>query len=80
MVTSLGRPVSGHVFRVERARGPVWYAKYRLPDGRQVQKCTSPSPYWTQTRAWAVEPSEMALLTRLARGRPRAPRLCRGDA
>jgi hypothetical protein len=29
---------SGHVFRVERARGPVWYAKYRLPDGRQVQR------------------------------------------
>jgi integrase len=26
------------VFRVERARGPAWYAKYRLPDGRQVQK------------------------------------------
>jgi hypothetical protein len=30
------RPPTGHVFRVERARGPVWYAKYRLPDGRQV--------------------------------------------
>jgi integrase len=29
---------SGHVFRVDRARGPVWYAKYRLPDGRQIQK------------------------------------------
>jgi integrase len=26
------------VFRAERVRGPVWYAKYRLPDGRQVQK------------------------------------------
>jgi hypothetical protein len=26
------------VFRVERSRGPAWYAKYRLPDGRQVQK------------------------------------------
>jgi hypothetical protein len=23
------------VFRVERLRGPIWYAKYRLPDGRQ---------------------------------------------
>ena len=23
---------------MERARGPVWCAKYRLPDGRQVQK------------------------------------------
>ncbi len=30
--------VSGHVFRVERVRGPAWYVKYRLPDGRQVQK------------------------------------------
>jgi integrase len=30
--------VSGHVFRVERKRGPVWYAKYRLPDGRQQQR------------------------------------------
>ncbi|HTU86784.1 MAG TPA: site-specific integrase [Solirubrobacteraceae bacterium] len=30
--------VTGHVFRVERKRGPVWYAKYRLPSGRQVQK------------------------------------------
>src|SRR5581483_9853591 len=37
--------VSGHVFRVERARGPVWYAKYRLPDGRQVQKKLGPA--WT---------------------------------
>jgi integrase len=32
------QPPTGHVFRVERARGPVWYAKYRLSDGRQVQK------------------------------------------
>ena len=37
---------SGHVFRVERARGPVWYAKYRLPDGRQVQKKLGPA--WTE--------------------------------
>ncbi len=37
---------SGHVFRVERMRGPVWYAKYRLPDGRQVQKRLGPA--WTQ--------------------------------
>jgi integrase len=33
------------VFRVERVRGPVWYAKYRLPDGRQVQKKLGPA--WT---------------------------------
>ncbi len=41
---SVVRP-TGHVFRVERARGPVWYAKYRLPDGRQVQKKLGPA--WT---------------------------------
>lgn len=38
-------PISGHVFRVDRKRGPVWYAKYRLPDGRQVQKKLGPG--WT---------------------------------
>lgn len=38
--------VSGHVYRVDRARGPVWYAKYRLPDGRQVQKRIGPA--WTE--------------------------------
>jgi hypothetical protein len=37
------QPPSGHVFRVERARGPVWHAKYRLPDGRQVQKKIGPA-------------------------------------
>jgi len=31
-MSGIMRPPSGHVFRVERARGPVWYAKYRLPD------------------------------------------------
>src|ERR1700727_437307 len=36
---------TGHVSRVQRARGPVWYAKYRLPDGRQVQKKLGPA--WT---------------------------------
>ena len=37
------RPPTRHVYRVERARGPVWYAKYRLPDGRQVQKKVGPA-------------------------------------
>jgi integrase len=37
---------TGHVFRVERARGPAWYAKYRLPEGRQVQKKLGPA--WTE--------------------------------
>ena len=34
---------TGHVFRVGRKRGPCWYAKYRLPDGRQVQKRIGPA-------------------------------------
>src|SRR3954452_19367432 len=42
----LARPVSGHVFRVERKRGAVWYAKYRLPDGRQVQRKIGPG--WSE--------------------------------
>jgi integrase len=33
-----GRRPSGHVFCVERRHGRAWYAKYRLPDGRQVQR------------------------------------------
>src|SRR3954454_14054763 len=37
------QPISGHVFRVERQRGPQWYAKYRLPDGRQVQRHLGPA-------------------------------------
>jgi integrase len=45
MLAVLNRTISGHVFRVERRRGPVWYAKYRLPDGRQVQKKIGPA--WT---------------------------------
>src|SRR4051794_19696696 len=40
------RPPSGHVFRVEGKRRPVWYAKFRLPDGRQVQKRIGPA--WTE--------------------------------
>lgn len=40
------RPPSGHVFRVERKRGPQWFAKYRLPDGRQVQRKVGPA--WTE--------------------------------
>jgi integrase len=40
---SATRSATGHVFRVERSRGPVWYAKYRLPDGRQVQKKIGPA-------------------------------------
>jgi hypothetical protein len=32
------QPISGHVFRREGERRPSWYAKYRLPDGRQIQR------------------------------------------
>jgi integrase len=34
---------SGHVYGVARKAGPVWYAKYRLTDGRQVQKKIGPA-------------------------------------
>lgn len=37
--------ISGHVFKVERKRGAQWYAKYRLPDGRQVQRRIG--PHWS---------------------------------
>jgi integrase len=39
------RPVSGHVFKIERKRGAQWYAKYRLPDGGQVQRRIG--PHWS---------------------------------
>jgi hypothetical protein len=44
-MTGVVRDPTGHVFRVERSRGPQWYAKYRLADGRQVQKRLGPA--WT---------------------------------
>ena len=40
------RNVTGHVRLVKRDRGPKWYAKYRLPDRRQVQKMLGPA--WTE--------------------------------
>ncbi|HEY2438069.1 MAG TPA: hypothetical protein VGH93_12875, partial [Solirubrobacteraceae bacterium] len=36
---------SGHVFQLQRKRGAMWYAKYRLPDGRQRQRMLGPA--WT---------------------------------
>jgi integrase len=36
---------SGHVYRRPGPRGDAWYAKYRLPDGRQVHKRIGPA--WT---------------------------------
>src|SRR3954464_15804400 len=38
-------PISGHVYRFEGKRRPVWRAKYRLPDGRQVNRTIGPA--WT---------------------------------
>jgi integrase len=35
--------VTGHVSLVKRKRGSKWYAKYRLPDGRQVQRRLGPA-------------------------------------
>jgi integrase len=43
------RPISGHVFKRKGKRGGVWYAKYRLPDGRQQQKRVG--PHWTEKTA-----------------------------
>jgi hypothetical protein len=40
------RAISGHVFRVDGKRQSVWRAKYRLPDGRQVQKTIGPA--WSE--------------------------------
>ncbi len=37
---------SGFVFRVERASGPQWYAKWREPGGRQVKRRIGPA--WTR--------------------------------
>src|SRR4051794_2112275 len=39
------RVPTGHVYRRCGDRGDVWYAKYRLPDGRQVKKRIGPA--WT---------------------------------
>ena len=48
MQRQAARAVTGHVFKVERKRGPQWYAKYRLPDGRQVQRRIG--PHWTDRK------------------------------
>jgi len=37
--------ISGHVYRYEGRRGPVWRALYRLPGGRRVHRTIGPS--WT---------------------------------
>lgn len=42
------RAISGHVFKRDGKRGAVWYAKYRLPDGRQVQARIG--PHWSDRK------------------------------
>jgi hypothetical protein len=41
----LSRVPTGSVYRREGARRPVWYARYRLPDGREVRRRVGPA--WT---------------------------------
>jgi integrase len=41
------RSVSGHIYLKERAKGPVWYRKVRLPDGTEERKAIGPA--WTGT-------------------------------
>ena len=42
----MNRRVTGHVSLKQRKRGPVYYLKYRLSDGRQVQRMLGPA--WTE--------------------------------
>jgi integrase len=65
--------VSGHVFRVERKRGPQFYVKYRV-GGRQIQKRLGPAwhdlgqpPPGSYTRRMADE-ALAAILTDARRG------------
>jgi integrase len=48
MAKQANRAISGHVFKREGRRGAVWYAKYRLPDGRQVQRRIG--PHWSDRK------------------------------
>jgi integrase len=43
------RPISGHAFKRKGKRGAVWYAKFRLPDGRQQKRRLG--PHWTEKTA-----------------------------
>ena len=38
-----GQRATGHVKLVPRARGDQFYVKYRLPDGRQVERKLGPA-------------------------------------
>src|SRR5271154_156163 len=69
-------PPSGHVYRRNGSRGHVWYAKYRLPDGRRVQRKTGPgwksrgrppAGYYTKQSAsrWLTEVIDQARIGEL---------------
>ena len=45
IAATLGERASGHVMVRRGKRGAVFYAKFRLPDGRQVQQRIGPA--WT---------------------------------
>ena len=58
--TASARPISGHVFKRKGKRGVIWYAKFRLPDGRQqkkrlglawTEKTVPPDGYFTKGKA-----------------------------
>ena len=71
--------VTGHVHVFRRKRGPQWYVKYRLADGRQVQRLLGPawsgrgrSPAGFYTRRLAEEALQ-EILTDARRGELDAP-------
>ena len=82
------RRVSGHIYRIERKRGSVWYWKLRLPYGGEERKAIGPEwsgpgrppdGYFTRRTAQAALEARLTDLRRgvgiPARGRscPRSP-------
>jgi integrase len=70
---AMRRRATGHVYLVKRKRGDQWYAKYRLPNGRQVQKRLGPAwpkrgrapeSYYTRAGAEAALASILAAADR----------------
>lgn len=64
--------VTGHLNLRKRKRGPVWYLRYRLADGRHVQKLLGPA--WTErsrppTGYYTKRTAEEALQQELADAR-----------
>ena len=55
--------VSGHVSLVRRKHGPCWYAKFRLANGRQIQR-KQRHPAERTYRATTISKLERARLAR----------------